>query len=148
MQCVAPVGPVYQAGTLSGNPVAVAAGLATLKLVQAPGFYDRLAATAGQLCNELNGLAHEHGVGFAAQRVGGMFGIYFRETPPATYREVMECDREAFNRFFHTMLAEGVYFAPSAYEAGFVSAAHGSAEIERTLEAARRVFAVWPATNP
>lgn len=147
MQCIAPLGPVYQAGTLSGNPVAVAAGLATLKLVQAPGFYDRLAAAARQLCDGLNGLAREHGVGFAAQQVGGMFGLYFRETPPATYREVIECDREAFNRFFHAMLAEGNYFAPSAYEAGFVSAAHGGAEIERTLEAARRVFLTLSTAN-
>jgi glutamate-1-semialdehyde 2,1-aminomutase len=141
MQAIAPLGPVYQAGTLSGNPVAVAAGLATLKLVQAAGFYDRLAATARTLCQGLAGAAQEHGVPFSAANAGGMFGIFFRETPPATFAEVMQCDRAAFNRFFHAMLAAGVYFAPSAYEAGFVSSAHGETEIERTVSAARKVFA-------
>ena len=141
MQCIAPLGPVYQAGTLSGNPVAVAAGLATLKLIQAPGFYNRLSATTRQLCEGLTAAAREHGIAFSAQNVGGMFGLYFRETPPTTYAEVMQCDKEAFNRFFHTMLAEGVYLATSAFEAGFVSAAHGPAEIDRTIQAAKRVFA-------
>ncbi|HXF65622.1 MAG TPA: glutamate-1-semialdehyde 2,1-aminomutase [Burkholderiales bacterium] len=141
MQAIAPLGPVYQAGTLSGNPLAVAAGLATLRLVQAPGFFERLAATARQLCDGLAEAARAHGIGFSAQSVGGMFGIYFRETPPASYAEVMQCDREAFNRFFHAMLAQGVYLAPSAFEAGFVSSAHGSPEIEKTVEAARRAFA-------
>ena len=141
MQCLAPVGPVYQAGTLSGNPVAVAAGMATLQLIQAPGFHDRLAATTHQLCSGLAEAAQARRIPFSARNVGGMFGLYFRETPPATYAEVMQCDKDAFNRFFHAMLAEGVYFAPSAYEAGFVSAAHGPAEIERTLKAAAKVFA-------
>jgi glutamate-1-semialdehyde 2,1-aminomutase len=141
MQCLAPVGPVYQAGTLSGNPVAVAAGLATLQLIQAPGFHDRLAATAHQLCSGLAEAAQARRIPFSARNVGGMFGLFFRETPPATYAEVMQCDKDAFNRFFHAMLAEGVYFAPSAYEAGFVSAAHGPTEIERTLKAAAKVFA-------
>ena len=141
MQAIAPLGPVYQAGTLSGNPVAVAAGLATLKLIQAPGFFDRLAGITRSLCDGLMRSAQERGVPFAATSVGGMFGIYFRETPPASYAEVMQCDKEAFNRFFHTMLAEGVYLAPSAYEAGFVSSAHGGAEIEKTVAAAERAFA-------
>ncbi|MFN7086607.1 MAG: glutamate-1-semialdehyde 2,1-aminomutase [Burkholderiales bacterium] len=141
MQCVAPLGPVYQAGTLSGNPVAVAAGLATLKLVQAPGFHDRLAAATRELCDGLAAAARKHGVNFSAQNVGGMFGLYFRETPPASYTEVLQCDRDAFNRFFHAMLAAGIYLAPSAYEAGFVSAAHGPAEISRTIRAADEVFA-------
>ena len=141
MRCLAPLGPVYQAGTLSGNPVAVAAGLATLKLVQAEGFYDRLADTARTLTEGLVAIARRKGVPFSAQAIGGMFGLYFRESPPTTYTEVMACDREAFNRFFHRMLQEGVYLAPSAFEAGFVSAAHGPAEIERTLEAAQRAFA-------
>jgi glutamate-1-semialdehyde 2,1-aminomutase len=141
MQCLAPVGPVYQAGTLSGNPVAVAAGMATLQLIQAPGFHDRLAATTHQLCSGLAEAAQARRIPFSARNVGGMFGLYFRETPPATYAEVMQCDKDAFNRFFHAMLAEGVYFAPSAYEAGFVSAAHGPVEIERTLKAATKVFA-------
>jgi glutamate-1-semialdehyde 2,1-aminomutase len=138
---VAPLGPVYQAGTLSGNPVAVAAGLATLKLVQAEGFYDRLAAATSRLVTGLSRVAREQGIDFCAQSVGGMFGMYFRRTPPTTYDEVMQCDKEAFNRFFHAMLAEGVYFAPSAFEAGFVSSAHGDAEIDQTIAAASRVFA-------
>jgi glutamate-1-semialdehyde 2,1-aminomutase len=140
MQLIAPLGPVYQAGTLSGNPVAVAAGLATLRLVEAPGFYDRLGATARQLCEGLAGAARKHAVPFSAQSVGGMFGLYFRETPPSSYAEVMQCDKEAFNAFFHAMLAEGVYFAPSAYEAGFVSAAHGNAELAKTIAAADKVL--------
>ena len=141
MQEIAPLGPVYQAGTLSGNPVAMAAGLATLKLIQAPGFFDRLAATARSLCEGLSVAAQEHRVSFAAQSVGGMFGIYFRETPPTTYAEVMQCDKGRFDRFFHGMLAEGIYLAPSAYEAGFVSSAHGSVEIEKTVNAAKKVIA-------
>jgi glutamate-1-semialdehyde 2,1-aminomutase len=141
MQCLAPVGPVYQAGTLSGNPVAVAAGLATLQLIQAPGFHDRLAAATHQLCSGLAEAAQARRIPFSARNVGGMFGLYFRETPPTSYAEVMQCDKDAFNRFFHAMLAEGIYFAPSAYEAGFVSAAHGTAEIERTVKAAAKVFA-------
>jgi glutamate-1-semialdehyde 2,1-aminomutase len=143
MQCIAPVGPVYQAGTLSGNPVAVAAGLATLKLIQAPGFYDRLAANTHQLCSGLTEAAQGHRIPFSARSIGGMFGLYFRDTPPTGYAEVMECDKEAFNRFFHAMLAEGVYLAPSAYEAGFVSAAHGPAEIDRTIKAAASIFAAF-----
>ncbi|MBI1965467.1 MAG: glutamate-1-semialdehyde 2,1-aminomutase [Betaproteobacteria bacterium] len=141
MQAIAPLGPVYQAGTLSGNPVAVAAGLATLKLIQAPGFFDRLAATTRALCEGLTGAARARGVPFCAQNIGGMFGLYFRETPPASYAEVMQCDKEAFNRFFHAMLAAGVYFAPSAYEAGFVSSAHGAPEIDKTVNAAHKAFA-------
>ncbi len=141
MQAIAPLGPVYQAGTLSGNPVAVAAGLATLKLIQSPGFHERLAASARALCEGLARGAQECGIPFSAAAVGGMFGVFFRETPPASYAEVMQCDKEAFNRFFHAMLAEGVYLAPSAYEAGFVSSAHGTAEIERTIKAAEKVFA-------
>ena len=141
MQKIAPLGPVYQAGTLSGNPVAVAAGLATLKLIQAPGFFDRLTATTRALCDGLVRCAQERNMPFSAAAVGGMFGLYFRATPPSGYAEVMQCDKEAFNRFFHAMLAEGVYLAPSAYEAGFVSSAHGPAEIEKTLGAAEKAFA-------
>jgi len=140
MQSIAPLGPVYQAGTLSGNPVAVAAGLATLKLVQAPRFFDRLAATARALCEGLTHAAQERGVPFSAASVGGMFGLYFRETPPVSYAEVMQCDKEAFNRFFHGMLERGIYLAPSAYEAGFVSSAHGRAEIAHTVAVAKEVF--------
>lgn len=141
LQSLAPVGPVYQAGTLSGNPVALAAGLATLKIVQTPGFYEKLTDTTRQLCERLTSAAQKAGVTFCAHSVGGMFGLYFRETPPASFSEVMGCDKEMFNRFFHAMLAEGVYFAPSAYEAGFVSSAHGPAEIEKTVQAAAAVFA-------
>jgi glutamate-1-semialdehyde 2,1-aminomutase len=140
MEKLAPLGPVYQAGTLSGNPVAVAAGLATLKLLQAEGFHEKLGAATRRLTDGLAAAAKEAGIDFSAQAVGGMFGLYFRKTPPQSYVEVMECDKEAFNRFFHAMLHEGVYLAPSAFEAGFVSAAHGAAEIDKTLEAARRVF--------
>jgi glutamate-1-semialdehyde 2,1-aminomutase len=141
MQCIAPLGPVYQAGTLSGNPVAVAAGLATLKLVQAPGFFDRLTASTARLVEGLEKSGRDAGLDFCAQHVGGMFGLYFRDKVPETYAEVMECDKAAFNKFFHAMLQNGVYLAPSAFEAGFVSAAHGSAEISATLEAAKAAFA-------
>jgi len=143
MQCLAPLGAVYQAGTLSGNPVAVAAGLATLKLVQETGFYDRLAQLAQQLTAGLTASAQKHGVAFCAQSVGGMFGLYFSQTPPTGYTEVMACDKEAFNRFFHAMLDAGHYFAPSAFEAGFVSAAHTEADIAATIAAADKIFAAW-----
>lgn len=140
MQCLAPMGPVYQAGTLSGNPVAIAAGLATLKLAQAEGFYDRLAATANALCRGLEKAAQGYKIEFSARHVGGMFGLYFRAVPPTSFAEVMLCDKERFNRFYHTMLGEGVYLAPSAYEAGFVSASHTAADIEKTVMAAERGF--------
>ncbi|MHB0983994.1 MAG: glutamate-1-semialdehyde 2,1-aminomutase [Sulfuricella sp.] len=141
MQKLAPLGPVYQAGTLSGNPVAVAAGLATLRLVQTPGFFEQLGATARHLTEGLASAARKAGIVFSAQSVGGMFGVYFRAAPPTSYAEVMECDKAAFNHFFHAMLDKGIYLAPSAFEAGFVSAAHGKAEIEKTLQAAAEVFA-------
>lgn len=140
MRALAPLGPVYQAGTLSGNPVALTAGLATLELVQAPGFYESLSATASNLCTGLTAIAVECGVPFSARAVGGMFGIYFRETAPHSYAEVMQCDAALFNRFFHAMLAEGVYFAPSAFEAGFMSSAHTDDDIDRTIAAAERVL--------
>jgi glutamate-1-semialdehyde 2,1-aminomutase len=142
MEMIAPLGPVYQAGTLSGNPVAVAAGLATLKLVQAPGFYGRVETTTRELVVRLAHEAKSSGVAFSAQSIGSMFGIYFRAAPPASFAQVMQADGERFNRFFHEMLSRGVYLAPSAYEAGFVSGAHGAAELEQTLAAARAAFAV------
>jgi glutamate-1-semialdehyde 2,1-aminomutase len=148
MQCLAPLGAVYQAGTLSGNPVAVAAGLATLRLVQKPGFYEKLAATTRQLTDGLTAAAKERGVVFCAQAVGGMFGLYFRNSLPTSYAEVMSCDREAFNRFFHAMLGQGIYFAPSAFEAGFVSATHGDSEINKTLAAAGQIFDSWKSKRP
>jgi glutamate-1-semialdehyde 2,1-aminomutase len=145
MERIAPLGPVYQAGTLSGNPVAVAAGLATLRLVQAPGFFDKLAASTTRLVEGLEAAAREAGRVFSAQSVGGMFGLYFRGKAPESYAQVMECDKEAFNRFFHAMLEAGVYLAPSAFEAGFVSAAHSAAEIAATVDAARTAFATTAA---
>ncbi|MDO9065130.1 MAG: aspartate aminotransferase family protein, partial [Sulfuricella sp.] len=123
------------------NPVAVAAGLATLRLVQAPGFYDKLAAATHKLVDGLTAAAKKHGVTFSAQSVGGMFGVYFRATPPTSYAEVMECDKTAFNHFFHAMLGKGIYLAPSAFEAGFVSAAHSAEDIDKTIQAASEVFA-------
>ena len=141
MQCVAPLGPVYQAGTLSGNPVAVAAGLATLRIIQTAGFYDKLGATAHALCTGLSDAAAAQQIAFTAQHVGGMFGLYFRAGVPQSYAEVMACDKERFNLFFHGMLAEGVYLAPSAYEAGFVSSAHTAADIDKTVAAAKKAFA-------
>jgi glutamate-1-semialdehyde 2,1-aminomutase len=140
MQHIAPLGAVYQAGTLSGNPVAVAAGLATLEIVEQPGFSEGVEATTRALVEGLALEAKNAGVTFSAQSVGSMFGLYFRAAPPTRFAEVMECDKECFNRFFHAMLERGVYFAPSAYEAGFVSAAHGEAEIDATLAAARDAF--------
>jgi glutamate-1-semialdehyde 2,1-aminomutase len=141
MERIAPLGPVYQAGTLSGNPVAVAAGLATLEAIQAPGFYDRLAAATKSLTEGLAAAAARAGVPFAAQSVGGMFGLYFAPAIPDSYDTVMACDKERFNRFFHAMLDAGVYFAPSAFEAGFVSAAHAAADIATTVELAEKAFA-------
>jgi len=141
MEKIAPLGPVYQAGTLSGNPIAVAAGLATVKLVTQKGFHEKVESTTRSLVEGLGAEARKAKVPFSAQSIGSMFGLYFRAAPPASFAEVMQCDRERFNRFFHEMLARGVYLAPSAYEAGFVSAAHGAAEIEATLAAARAAFA-------
>jgi glutamate-1-semialdehyde 2,1-aminomutase len=140
---LAPEGPVYQAGTLSGNPVALAAGVATLKLVQEPGFYERLGAKAQALIDGLTRAAAVHGVAFSGQAVGGMFGIYFRASPPKSYAQVMSCDRDGFNRFFHAMLDCGFYFAPSAFEAGFVSSAHQDCDIETSVSAAQEVFSCW-----
>jgi glutamate-1-semialdehyde 2,1-aminomutase len=140
MAMLAPLGPVYQAGTLSGNPVAVSAGLATLRLTRAPGFYEKLEKTTRALVEGLAAEARSAGVDFCGTSLGGMFGIYFRATVPTGYAEVMECDRDRFNRFFHAMLSRGVYLAPSAFEAGFVSAAHDESDIATTLAAAREAF--------
>ncbi|WP_296650514.1 glutamate-1-semialdehyde 2,1-aminomutase [Paraburkholderia sp.] len=141
MDHLAPNGTVYQAGTLSGNPVAVAAGLKMLQLIQAPGFYDRLTAQTARLAQGLTEAAHEAKVPFVADSVGGMFGLYFAEKVPTSFAEVTKSDVSRFNRFFHQMLDAGVYFAPSAYEAGFVSIKHDDAIIDETIAAARRAFA-------
>jgi glutamate-1-semialdehyde 2,1-aminomutase len=140
MQKIAPLGPVYQAGTLSGNPVAVAAGLATLKLVLRDGFFERLNEATAALAAGLQRAGRAAGFAFSAQSVGSMFGIYFRAEPPTNYAGVMQSNRDLFNRFFHAMLRHGVYLAPSAFEAGFVSSAHGKPEIEQTIEHAKRAF--------
>ena len=140
MDCIAPLGPVYQAGTLSGNPVAVACGLATLKAIQEPGFYDRLSVQTTKLISGLVQIAKEEGVAFSGQCTGGMFGISFRPTSPATFKEVMECDTDKFKTFFHAMLDNGVYLAPSTFEAGFVSITHDDSVLSKTFEAARKAF--------
>ena len=141
MQHIAPLGAVYQAGTLSGSPVAVAAGIVSLQLTRAPGFYEGLTASTQRLVSGLAAAAAESGVCFSADSVGGMFGAYFTATVPTSFAEVMGADKERFNRFFHAMLDAGHYFAPSAFEAGFVSAAHSDADIDATIPVAREVFA-------
>jgi glutamate-1-semialdehyde 2,1-aminomutase len=140
MQQLAPLGPVYQAGTLSGNPVAVAAGLKTLELIQAPNFYKTLGEKTRQLVQGMENVAQKEGVEFCARNVGGMFGLYFRKTPPNSFDEIMQSDRVRFKRFFHLMLDEGIYFGPSAFEAGFVSAAHDERDLQQTLSAAKLAF--------
>ncbi|GLS03004.1 glutamate-1-semialdehyde 2,1-aminomutase [Chitiniphilus shinanonensis] len=140
MARLAPLGPVYQAGTLSGNPVAVAAGLATLQEIDRPGFFEALGQRTTELVEGLSKEAANQGLAFSAQAVGGMFGIYFSATVPQGFADVMASDRDNFNLFFHAMLEQGVYLAPSAFEAGFVSACHGTEELEMTFVAAKRAF--------
>ena len=141
MASLAPDGPVYQAGTLSGNPLAMAAGLATLEQIGEPGFYDRLGEKTAELMNGLKQIADEAGVPLAVETRGGMFGFVFTEDGPVrTFAQVAAANIDQFRKFFHGMLDRGVYLAPSAFEAGFVSAAHGEDELARTLEAAREVM--------
>jgi glutamate-1-semialdehyde 2,1-aminomutase len=140
MSCLAPLGKVYQAGTLSGNPVAVTAGLKTLQLVQAPDFHTKLSAQTKKLVDGLKSAAQEVGVVFNAQNVGGMFGLYFCEKCPSSFNEMMHSNKEHFNKFFHSMLDSGIYLGPSAFEAGFVSAAHSDEDIAFTIAAAKKAF--------
>ncbi len=141
MQTLAPLGNVYQAGTLSGNPVALAAGQATLNIVLADGFFDKLQQTAADVCDVLRIAAAKHNIPFSAANIGGMLGFYFRETPPQSYAEVQECNIDLFKKFFHAMLSRGIYLSPSAFEAGFIGDAHGIKEITATAEAAEAAFA-------
>lgn len=141
MEHIAPLGPVYQAGTLSGNPIAMAAGLATLKQIQAPEFHKQLTQATQTLVKGLQQAADDAGIAMTTNQVGGMFGLFFTDERKVSYYEqVVASDQERFKQFFHAMLDRGVYLAPSAFEAGFVSAAHGDAEIEFTLDAAREAF--------
>ncbi len=141
MSQLAPLGPVYQAGTLSGNPVATACGLATLKEVARPGFYEDLAAKTRTLVHGLESAAREAGVPLVGDSEGGMFGFFFADSLPQNYAVVMATDKERFNRFFHGMLDRGVYLAPALYEAGFVSAAHSADDLATTIRAAKDVLA-------
>ncbi len=140
MEQVAPTGPIYQAGTLSGNPVAMAAGLAMLELIQTPGFHDALERKVERLTDGLQAIADEAGVPFSSNRVGAMFGLFFNADKVETYAQATACDGDRFKRFFHGMLERGVFLAPSAFEAGFMSAAHDDGIIDATLDAAREVL--------
>ncbi|GAA5525808.1 glutamate-1-semialdehyde 2,1-aminomutase [Microbulbifer aestuariivivens] len=145
MEQIAPTGPIYQAGTLSGNPVGMVAGLETLRLVQEPGFFERLNEKTEKLVQGVLAAAREAGVPLAANRAGSMFGFFFTDEEKVTnYQQVMACNTQRFNHFFHGMLDEGVYLAPASYEAGFMSAAHSDEDIEATIAAAKRVFANLP----
>ncbi len=142
MNHIAPSGPVYQAGTLSGNPIAMSAGTKTLELLSAPGFHEKLAARTQQLTEGLNNAASKHGIPFCSAYAGGMFGCFFsEETKVSTFKQVMACNTEHFNQFFHHMLNANVYLAPSAFEAGFTSAAHTAEDINNTVQAAEKAFA-------
>lgn len=142
MEKIAPLGPVYQAGTLSGNPVSMAAGMATLAQAEQPGFHDDLSQKARRLCDGLKAAAKEHGIALTTNQVGGMFGVFFTEADNvSSFKQVCECDAERFKKFYHGMLDKGVYLAPSAFEAGFVSSAHSNDDIDATVAAAKDVFA-------
>lgn len=141
MEHLAPLGPVYQAGTLSGNPVAMVAGLKTLELIAEPGFYESVSAKTEKLTSGLKTVAAQAGIAMTTNAVGGMFGLFFSPEQQITrFAQVMQCDQPLFKRFFHAMLEQGVYLAPSAFEAGFVSAAHSDEDLEKTLNAAAAAF--------
>ena len=140
MECISPLGGVYQAGTLSGNPIAVAAGLKTLEIIQREGFYENLTALTQRLANGIADAAKAHGVEFTADSVGGMFGLYFASHTPKNYADMARSNIDGFKHFFHGMLDRNVAFGPSAYEAGFVSAAHTPELIDETIAVAHEVF--------
>jgi glutamate-1-semialdehyde 2,1-aminomutase len=141
MEKIAPLGPVYQAGTLSGNPIAMSAGLKTLELISAPGFYPELSEKVVYLTDGILAAAKESGIAMSCNRVGGMFGLFFSSQQVTSFAQATQCNSEQFKAFFHGMLAEGVYLAPSAYEAGFVSSMHGQRELDATIAAAKKVLA-------
>ena len=142
MEHLAPLGPVYQAGTLSGNPLAMAAGIATLENLSTHGFHQSLTEKAAALLAGLQELANKAGIPFTTSQAGGMFGLFFTDQKEVNcFKKVMACDAERYGKFFHAMLNNGVYLAPSAFEAGFISIAHGSAELKATLKAAEKAFA-------
>ena len=141
MQKISPLGPVYQAGTLSGNPVAMTAGLKTLELISAPGFFDQLSGKVNKLVDGIAAAAKTAGIPFTTNRVGGMFGLFFTDADQVSnFAQATACDQERFKAFYHAMLKRGVYLAPSSYEAGFVSAAHGDSELQTTIDAAAAAF--------
>ncbi|MCW9016497.1 MAG: aminotransferase class III-fold pyridoxal phosphate-dependent enzyme, partial [Kangiellaceae bacterium] len=142
MQHLAPAGPVYQAGTLSGNPIAMTAGLTSLELLSEPDFFEPLYDYCEKLVNGLQELADKHGVPFTTNHVGSMFGLFFTDEKPVTlFSQVVNSNQDHFKQFFHAMLEQGVYLAPSAFEAGFISSAHNEATLAKTLEAADKAFA-------
>ncbi|MCK4710350.1 MAG: aminotransferase class III-fold pyridoxal phosphate-dependent enzyme, partial [Gammaproteobacteria bacterium] len=141
MEHIAPLGPVYQAGTLSGNPVAMAAGLKTLELISKPGFFDELNGKVVTLVNGILNKAKEAGIPMTSNVIGGMFGLFFTEAEKVTdFQQATQCNVERFQKFYHGMLNEGIYLAPSAYEAGFVSSAHTADDLQKTIDAAEKVF--------
>lgn len=147
MQCIAPLGGVYQAGTLSGNPLAMRAGIAMFKHLREPEFYDKLATQLAKLLAGLQAAADEAGIPFKTQQVGGMFGLYFTDQDDITsFDSMLACDVDAFKKFFHGMLARGVYLAPSAFEAGFISSMHSDQDIAETIQAAKETFAEMKAS--
>lgn len=149
MQCIAPLGGVYQAGTLSGNPLAMRAGIAMFKHLTQPDFYAKLDAQLAKLLSGLQAAADAAGIAFKTQQVGAMFGLYFTDQEDlSSFSAMLKCDVEAFKQFFHGMLARGIYLAPSAFEAGFISSAHSDADIEATIDAASAVFAAMKSSSP
>ena len=144
MEVIAPLGPVYQAGTLSGNPVAMAAGLATLELISQPHFYEKLSSATDYLLEGIISVAQDCNITLTTNSVGAMFGLFFTEQEIVTrFSQVVACNQDQFKHFFHGMLKEGVYLAPSAFEAGFVSSAHSDEDLDETIDAAKRVFQSW-----